>query len=385
MTELFKVENYINQITLTTTEPTGFKTAGKNLVSTANNIFIYKKNQGDINKLYTKKGYDKAYSKVLLNKDESYENWKYSTIKSHLAYKKGVKSSAISTQDIEAFALTNPAIVFRTTPITGGARIKRKVTIDKSNKDKAKVLRHPNDDVDDFYILGGGRINFLSKTYRTVDGDSVPAQILTDVWNDISWTGIAKEGGVTLKNGKKPEKLLKRVIEMGSSENDIVLDYHLGSGTTAAVAHKMGRRYIGIEQLYYGDNDPTIRLQNVVNGDQSGISKSVDWQGGGSFVYASIMNNSNKFRKRVEAAKNDADYIELLKEATTSSFLSYRVDPKKLNEDEFKKLSATEKRRLLLEIIDNNTLYVNYEDINDPIFKVSEKDKEFNNKLYEKK
>jgi adenine-specific DNA-methyltransferase len=146
----------------------------------------------------------------------------------------------------------------------------------------------------------------------------------------------------------------------------------------------MGRQYIGIEQLYYGDNDPMVRLQNVINGDQSGISKSVDWQGGGSFVYANIMNNANMFRERVEKAKSDSDYITLVNEASSSSFLSYRVDPSKLNEDEFRRLSSSEKRQLLLELIDNNTLYVNYEDMNDPIFKVSDSDKKFNKELYKK-
>lgn len=134
----------------------------------------------------------------------------------------------------------------------------------------------------------------------------------------------------------------------------------------------------------YIDDTSIKRLQAVIAGEQGGVSSQFNWQGGGSFVYVNIMNNSNKFRKRVEAAKNDSDYLGLLKEATSSSFLSYRVDPKKLNEDEFRKLSAAEKRRLLLELIDNNTLYVNYEDINDPIFKVSERDKELNKKFYEK-
>ena len=217
---------------------------------------------------------------------------------------------------------------------------------------------------------------------------------LTSVWADIQQVyadpRAYKEGmehATELAkgfSGQKPEKLLQRILEMSTSEGDLVLDYHLGSGTTARVAHKMNRKYIGLEQMFYGDIDPVKRLQKVIAGDQAGISKSVDWQGGGSFVYANIMNNSNKFRKRVEAAKNDTDYLSLLKEAMSSSFLSYRVDPKKLNEDEFRRLSASEKRRLLLELIDNNTLYVNYEDINDPIFKVSEKDKEFNKKLYEK-
>lgn len=207
-------------------------------------------------------------------------------------------------------------------------------------------------------------------------------ETLGDLWTDISTINLNKEGGVNLPNGKKPEKLIARIIDIATKPGDIVLDYHLGSGTTAAVAHKMKRQYIGVEQLYYGDNDPTKRLQNVINGDQSGMSKSLNWQGSGSFVYTNIMNNSNKFRKRVEAAKNDTDYLSLLKEAMSSSFLSYRVDPKKINEEEFRKLSAAEKRRLLLELIDNNTLYVNYEDINDPIFKVSEKDKKLNAVFY---
>ena len=201
-----------------------------------------------------------------------------------------------------------------------------------------------------------------------------------DYWTDISI--IQSKHERTSINGQKPERLLERIIAAATNSGDLVLDYHLGSGTTAAVAHKMGRQYIGIEQLYYGDDDPTVRLQNVINGDQSGISKSVDWRGGGSFVYANIMNNANKFRKRVESAKDDKEYLALLEEATSSSFLSYRVDPTKLNETEFRKLSSADKRRLLLELIDNNTLYVNYEDINDPSFKVSDADKKFNKELY---
>lgn len=206
---------------------------------------------------------------------------------------------------------------------------------------------------------------------------------LEDWWIDIYSTDRYRSEAIGF-TGQKPELLMQRIIDMASEPGDIVLDYHVGSGTTAAVAHKMGRQYIGIEQLYYGDNDPTVRLQNVINGDTTGISKSVDWQGGGSFVYANIMNNANSFRERVERAKNDTDYTALLNEATSSSFLSYRVDPSKLNEDEFRRLSAAEKRQLLLELIDNNTLYVNYEDINDPVFKVSGTDKKFNDELYKK-
>lgn len=233
-----------------------------------------------------------------------------------------------------------------------------------------------------------------------INHDSRPERYpIEDIWNaneydDLNSIAIVSFAGETVSKlledktkeikGQKSEKLIKRILESHTEKGDLVLDFHMGSGTTATVAHKMERRYIGIEQMTYIEDIAIERLKKVIDGEQSGISKSVNWQGGGSFVYTNIMNNSNKFRRRVEGAKSDADYLELLKEATSSSFLSYRVDPKKLNEDEFRKLSAAEKRRLLLELIDNNTLYVNYEDINDPIFKVSEKDKEFNKRLYEK-
>lgn len=226
--------------------------------------------------------------------------------------------------------------------------------------------------------------------YKTLQGerrlylDEAKGIPLSDVWSDIASFQTVVNSPEIVKGftGQKPEKLLERIISSITDEGDLIVDYHLGTGTTASVAHKMGRQYIGVEQLYYGDNDPVNRLKNVINGDQSGISKSVDWQGGGSFVYANIMNNANKFRKRVESAKDDKEYLALLEEATSSSFLSYRVDPTKLNENEFRKLSSADKRRLLLELIDNNTLYVNYEDINDPSFKVSDTDKKFNKELY---
>jgi len=86
----------------------------------------------------------------------------------------------------------------------------------------------------------------------------------------------------------KPELLLKTIIESSTNKNDLVLDFHLGSGTTCAVAHKMGRRYIGIEQMDYIEDIAVERIKKVIEGEQGGISKAVEWQGGGSFVYAEL-------------------------------------------------------------------------------------------------
>jgi adenine-specific DNA-methyltransferase len=98
---------------------------------------------------------------------------------------------------------------------------------------------------------------------------------LADLWTDIT-INLNKEGGLDLPTGKKSEEI-HCIIKLAANDGDIVLDFFLGSRTRVAVAHKMGREYIGIEQLEYGENDSVVRLQNVIQSDQSGISKSVNW------------------------------------------------------------------------------------------------------------
>ena len=108
---------------------------------------------------------------------------------------------------------------------------------------------------------------------------------MTNLWTDISWEGIANEGGVVYKTGKKPERLIRRCLQLCTEPGDWVLDAFLGSGTTAATAHKMNRRWIGIEQ---GGAIALAkeRLQRVCAGeDTTGISKTVQWKGGGSFSH----------------------------------------------------------------------------------------------------
>jgi adenine-specific DNA-methyltransferase len=107
-----------------------------------------------------------------------------------------------------------------------------------------------------------------------------------DLWMDIKTTGLEAEGMVEFKKSKKPEALLERIIEMCCSKNELVLDSFLGSGTTAAVAHKMGRKYIGIEMGDHAYTHCKLRLDMVIDGtDQGGISKVVDWKGGGAYKF----------------------------------------------------------------------------------------------------
>lgn len=180
----------------------------------------------------------------------------------------------------------------------------------------------------------------------------------------------------------KPESLIAFFLRAVTKENDLILDFFLGSGTTAAVAHKMNRQYIGIEQMDYIKTVSVERLKKVIDGEQGGISKNVNWHGGGSFVYAELKNEAQDFKDAIVEATSTEQLLELFEIAKKSSFLSYRIDPKKLKSEEFKELSFAEQKQLLAEIIDKNNLYVNYADIDDVDYHISEHDKKLNRQFY---
>ena len=188
--------------------------------------------------------------------------------------------------------------------------------------------------------------------------------------------------GEALFETPKSEKLIQRIIHLSSNESDLILDFFLGSGTTAAVAHKMKRQYIGIEQMDYMDNVAVERMKKVIAGEQGGISKDVNWQGGGDFIYCELKNDAEEFKNSVIESQSTKELIELFNFAKKSSFLSYRIEPKKLKEKEFLDLSFAEQKQLLLEIIDKNNLYVNFSDIDDDTYGISEDEKILNKEFY---
>ena len=240
-----------------------------------------------------------------------------------------------------------------------------------------------------------------NRVYFGKDGSSSPAykRFLSEVkdgvvaqtlwtYQEVGHNQDAKKEIKELFDGQaafgtpKPEKLIQRIIQLGSDEGDLVLDFFMGSATTQAVAHKMNRQYIGIEQMDYIETVAVERLKKVIAGEQGGISKDVDWQGGGSFVYCELKNDAQEFKNQVQEATTAEQLVELLNFAKKSSFLSYRIDPKKLRENEFKELSLAEQKQTLLEIVDNNNLYVNYSDIDDISNGISDADKKLNHEFY---
>jgi adenine-specific DNA-methyltransferase len=220
---------------------------------------------------------------------------------------------------------------------------------------------------------------------------------LEDTWNSsvydklnsiavVSYSGekVSKMLGVNEIKGQKSEKLLQRIIEVSTNEGDIVLDYHIGTGTTCAVAHKLNRRYVGIEQMEYIENTAIARLKEVLKGEGVGISKDVEWKGGGDFVYCELAKYNEEFVEKMQKAKNIKELLNIWEEMQKKSFLNYNVDIKKFNEniDEFKKLPLTKQKETLFEILNKNQLYVNLSEIDDTEFKVSKEDKELNKEFY---
>lgn len=182
----------------------------------------------------------------------------------------------------------------------------------------------------------------------------------------------------------KPENLIRAILEVTTAENDLVLDFFLGSGTTAAVAHKMGRRYIGIDQMDYIERLAVERLKKVIDGEQGGISKDLDWQGGGSFIYCELMKLNETYISRIQTAKTSVDLLSIWDEMQQKAFISYKVDPKSINKakSDFKELSLEDLKRFLIEVLDKNQLYVNYSEIYDEEYHVSDNDKKLNKVFY---
>lgn len=182
----------------------------------------------------------------------------------------------------------------------------------------------------------------------------------------------------------KPESVIAFLLKATTKEDDLVLDFFLGSGTTCAVAHKMGRRYIGVEQMDYIETVAVERIKKVICGEQGGVSKQMQWNGGGSFVYCELAKLNQRYVDMIEQAENDSELSSLLSEILKTGFISYKVNPKEIaeNADDFNALSITDKKRFLMELLDKNQLYVNLCDIDDETFNISDEDKAFTKSFY---
>lgn len=381
--EIFTEDNFVANITVRSNSISGNKTQHKEktILKNKDTILVYKKNSLKINPQYTaKQKWDTHYNAILISEDGKLKPKK---LLEHLIEhkvldpKEKITENSWGNEKFRNFCIENMNFIYQ---IVNSISESLK---QESLKQKDTVIVK-NNDGDITYALNGKRLSTLNKTILNMNGKMELVQLLGDLWGDIDFQNTQNEGGVSFPTGKKPEALLRRIIDMTTKEGDVVLDYHLGSGTTAAVAHKMNRQYIGIEQMSYIETLAVERLKKVIEGERGGISKAVSWTGGGSFVYAELKNDAQDFKNAISEATTTEELLELFEMAKKSSFLSYRIDPKKLKQTDFELLSLAEQKQILSEIIDNNNLYVNYSDIDDRDYGISDEDKKLNHAFYGK-
>ncbi|MBN2286335.1 MAG: site-specific DNA-methyltransferase [Tissierellales bacterium] len=214
---------------------------------------------------------------------------------------------------------------------------------------------------------------------------------------------IISFGGEKFFSTPKPERLLQKILHIGSQQKDIVIDFCAGSATTPAVAHKMDRQWITVEQMDYVDTVAIERLKKVIGKkqkeagkmfeeidcDKGGISKSVNWQGGGDFIYCELMKYNEAYMDKIQAAKTAKELVKLWKDIAENSFLNWYVNPEMPEEavNDFIEIGKTEnglekQKKLLAELLNKNQLYVNLSEIDDADFNVSEEDKKLNRSFY---
>lgn len=241
------------------------------------------------------------------------------------------------------------------------------------------------------------------KVWFGVNGDAFPrkkrylSEVMDgrkgDTWwehKDVGHNQEAKRELIKLFNREsafatpKPERLIQRILTLATDEYELVMDFFAGSGTTGAVAQKMNRNYILVEQMEYTEKFIEKRLQKVILGENGGISQSVNWQGGGSFVYCELAQLNQKYVDALQEVETDEKVTDILKAVLATGFISDKVNPKLIDTEaeDYKALSLDEKKAFVMEVLDSNLLYVNYSDIDDKEFAISDADKAFTKSFY---
>jgi adenine-specific DNA-methyltransferase len=376
LNEVFGKENFISSICVKMAHLSGTKMAHKErkIPKIKELILIYAKNKDRfrINPYYIPVHWNEAFSRyksfILKNKDDinNHKLWKVEPLGKHLN-DKGLSYN--NSSETVKYLIENSENIFRTA-------INRSFDYSSYNPEEFNLIQRGKNKV---YIYKGEDVNFASYKMNIIEGKLQPTSVIGDIWSDIGINNLSNEGGVSLRFGKKPEKLIERVISLFTNSHEIVLDYHLGSGTTAAVAHKMDRQYIGIEQLNYGKNDSLERLKKVIDGEQGGISKSVNWQGGGSFVYLELAKNNQNAIEQIQHCKSYEELTSFFDEMCEKYFLHYNVKVKQFREviskeENFKKLSLDNQKELFIKMLDLNQLYVNVSDMEDKKYNLSADD-----------
>ncbi len=354
------------------------------LVFMKNRLEVAREFLSDDGSIYINLDYNEVhYCKVLMDEIFKRENFR-SEIIWRMGFLSGYKTATkkyIRNHDTILFYSKSDNYLFNKTYIENKDFLQ---LLTKNEVQNAfKKFSFPQEKVDDF-------LTFINHENR---GEKYP---LEDTWNSNKWdklNSIAIDSSVSRVDetiaiddenfkGQKPEALISRILEVSTQENDLVLDFFAGSGTTCAVAHKMKRRYIGIEQMDYIETITKERLKKVIEGEQGGISKKCDFKGGGSFVYAELKEVNLEIKKQILNAKSTNECLKIFNDLN-ERFLK-RADCKidEIDSEEFQNLDLNEQKRIYCALLDSNEDYLNLGDIDEDAWGIDGITKKYNEIFY---
>ncbi|WP_370692173.1 site-specific DNA-methyltransferase [Helicobacter cappadocius] len=367
--EIFGRENFVNSVAVKTSETSGVKMAHieTKLPKIKEFLLLYKKNNLQIKPIKISKidndsfnKYSKYYSNIIENFNDEVKNWKITPLNEYLIN----NNLNLDEKQVVDFKIKNAhRMIYRT---NNKSFEKYQIETNLAEITSSTGLK---------YVWWEGKQMLFLSDYLT--------ETLGDLWIDISTINLNKEGECDFTNAKKPEALIQRIIEISTQKGDLVMDFFAGSGTTLAVAHKMGRRWVGIEQMDYIESITKERLCKVVLGEQGGVSKAVSWNPmqknlleedslPNSFVYAELMPLNETYKKLILEA-TEANISEVIEKMRENAFLDYRVDFVKIAKDsDFNALSLEDKKRILFSCLDSNLSYIPFSEIEDSDFKIPE-------------
>lgn len=411
---IFGRDNFINVVTVKTKiGGVSGSSEGKSLKDTTEFIQVYAKDKESIElkPIYaTTPVWDYIKDEYI----DAGKSWKYTTVLLELGEKKLIKKDDknnrtyyyypnVKTCSVKQYAKdhnmsdeevynTIPDKVIRST--NAQSSIRKAVVRETSEFSDSFVSieyipikgKNKNRKVEVLYTKTKQMVMFLSDMLtEDRNGRLLYKEKLTTLWEDIQYNNLSKEGLVNFPNGKKPEKLLQNIIEMSTEEGDLVLDFFGGSGTTAATAHKLNRHYITCDQMSGQLVKIIERLDNVVTGkDIMGISKEVNWQGGGSFIYAELMEKNQGYLHDLQKADNVNELMNVYARMKENADIDFRLDLDKFESEIEQFTSLDERRRELIRILDKNQLYYNFANIDDENVRdlISDSDYHFNKSFY---
>ena len=329
MNNLFGNANEKAIATVRRSSVSGAKVINPGIVNISEYFLIYSHtaNNWDNNKIFREKDRDTRYNTFIRNRDLDVSKWEFSTILESFASCKGILKSKLKKElgenydkELETFIYSNSNAICRFAALDDESVSDSAVQMKyKSKEEPDKIFVLSREDKSDYIFKNGDVILFFEDRLIEVAGRKVFGELVADIWDDVLPNDIHNEGGVKLRKGKKPEKLIHRFVELSTNKdsNEWVLDYFGGSGTTGGVALKSGRKFVVIEMGKYFNTLTLPRLKNALFGEQSGISKVTGWKGGGIVKYLVL-----------EQYEDILDAIEQSKEETPKNLpLKYLYKP----------------------------------------------------------